>query len=98
LIQDNVTEINALKPDLTRDFKSFFEEVCNQQVSYFVSQVRAEIFENISAPEEMKVYQANTPTLIIDQTGYNKADRPIINTREYHPGNWMTFNIIRRWS
>ena len=97
LIQDKITENQALRPELTRDFKSFFEDVCDQQVSYFISQVRAEIFENIGAPEEMNVYQANTPTLIINQTGYNKTDRPIINTQEYHPGNWMTFNIIRRW-
>ena len=97
LIQDKITENQALKPELTRDFKSFFEEVCEQQVSFFISQVRAEIFENIGAPEEMDVYEANTPTLIINQTGYNKTNRPIINTQEYHPGNWMTFNIIRRW-
>lgn len=97
LIKDKLSKTQALKPELTRDFKSFFEVVCEQQVSFFISQVRADIFINIGAPEEMNVYEANTPTLIINQTGYNKTNRPIINTQEYHPGNWMTFNIIRRW-
>ncbi len=97
LIKDKVSEKQALSPDLTKDFKGFFETVCNQQVSFFISQVRADLFENINAPEEMNVYQPHTPTLIIEQIGYNREDRPIISTWEYHPGNWMTFNIIRRW-
>ncbi|NQS92400.1 MAG: GntR family transcriptional regulator [Chloroflexi bacterium] len=97
LIKDNISRTQVLDPDFTKDFKNFFEVVCNQQVSYFISQVRADLFDNINAPELMSVYQPQTPTLIIDQIGYNKADRPIISTIEYHPGNWMTFNVIRRW-
>jgi len=97
LIKDKVSNQEALKPEFTKDFKDFFETICDQQVSYFISQVRADLFENISPPEEMSVYQPQTPTLIIDQVGYNSAERPIISTTEYHPGNWMTFNIIRRW-
>lgn len=97
LIKDKVSLEQALTPEFTKDFKDFFEATCDQQVSYFISQVRAEAFENINPPEVMSVYQPQTPTLIIDQIGYNSADRPIISTSEYHPGNWMTFNIIRRW-
>ena len=97
LIKDTISPKQSLDPEFTRDFKEFFEVVCNQQVSYFISQVRADLFENINPPDLMSDYQPHTPTLIIDQVGYNKADRPIISTIEYHPGNWMTFNMIRRW-
>ncbi|RLC99151.1 MAG: hypothetical protein DRI65_17535 [Chloroflexota bacterium] len=97
LLKNKVSHKQALAPDFTRDFKEFFEAICDQQVSYFISQVRADLFENISPPEVMSVYQPQTSTLIIDQIGYNSAERPIISTTEYHPGNWMTFNIIRRW-
>ena len=97
LFHPQVSNQQALDPDFTKDFKGFFEYTCKQQVSYFVSRIRADLFENINPPEEMSVYNPQTPTLIIDQVGYNKEDRPIISTREYHPGNWMTFNLIRRW-
>jgi DNA-binding GntR family transcriptional regulator len=97
LFHPQVSNQQALDPDFTKDFKGFFEHTCKQQVSYFVSRIRADLFENINPPKEMSVYNPQTPTLIIDQVGYNKEDRPIISTREYHPGNWMTFNLIRRW-
>jgi GntR family transcriptional regulator len=97
LVKDQATENQILTPDFTKNFREFFEEVCNQKVSYFISQVRADIFRNISAPEMMDFYQGDTATLIIDQVGYNQEERPIISTIEYHPGSWMTFNIIRRW-
>jgi GntR family transcriptional regulator len=97
VIRGKVAKKELLSPQLTKDFRRFFEGICNQQVSYFISQVRADIFGNISAPEVMKEYQDNTPTLIIDQIGFNREDKPIISTKEYHPGNWMTFNLIRRW-
>lgn len=97
LLKNKATHKQALKPEFTKDFKNFFELVCEQQVSYFISQVRADLFENINPPEALSIYQPQTPTLIIDQIGYNSVERPIISTTEYHPGNWMTFNIIRRW-
>ena len=97
LFNSQVSNEQALDPDFTKDFKGFFENTCQQQVSYFISQIKADLFENIDPPDVLSVYQPNTPTLIIDQIGYNKEDRPIISTREYHPGNWMRFNMIRRW-
>ena len=97
LVKDQATEKQVMEPDFTKNFREFFEEACNQKVSYFISQVRADIFRNISAPEMMDIYQGDTPTLIIDQVGFNQEEKPIISTIEYHPGNWMTFNIIRRW-
>ena len=97
LLKDKISPQQALKPDFTKDLKSFFEVICDQRVSYFISQVRADLFENINAPNLMDFYKPQTPTLIIDQIGYNKTDRPIISTIEFHPGNRMTFNMIRRW-
>jgi len=97
VIKGKVKNTELLSPELTEDFRNFFENKCNQQVSYFISQVRADIVGNINAPEVMKEYKENSPTLVIDQIGYNRQDKPIVITQEYHPGNWMTFNIIRRW-
>lgn len=97
LVKGKVSEKEILAPEFTKNFREFFEETCDQKVSYFISQVRADIFRNISAPEVMRSYPGDTPTLIIDQVGYNNEERPIISTIEFHPGNWMTFNLIRRW-
>jgi GntR family transcriptional regulator len=97
LVQESASEEQVLAPEFTQNFRNFFEETCNQKVSYFISQVRADVFKNISAPEMMDIYSGDTPTLVIDQVGYNQEEKPIISTIEYHPGNWMTFNIIRRW-
>lgn len=97
LVKDKASKQEILAPELTKNFREFFTETCDQNVSYFISQVRADIFRNINAPEMMQSYPGDTPTLIIDQVGYNNREKPIISSIEFHPGNWMTFNIIRRW-
>jgi GntR family transcriptional regulator len=97
VFEKKVSIEESLHPEFTKRFKYLFDVVCNQQVSYFVSKVSADLFENINPPDVMNIYQPQTPTLIIDQIGYDIGDRPIFSSIEYHPGNWMTFNLIRRW-
>ncbi|MBC8504281.1 MAG: GntR family transcriptional regulator [Chloroflexi bacterium] len=86
----------ALKPDLTDKFVEFFEVICKQKISHFVSTVRAEIYENIDPPKELVDNEPQTPVLVINETGFNEEARPIVNSCEFHPGNWMTFQMIRR--
>lgn len=88
----------ALKPDLTEKFLDFFEITCGHKVSHFVSTVRAEIFDQLDPPSELINDGPNTPVLAIAETGFNENDKPIVHSVEFHPGNWMTFKIIRNVS
>jgi len=96
IFEEVISHEEALKPDLTDKFVDFFEITCQQKISHFVSTVRADIYENIDPPSQLVNAGPHTPVLVIDETGFNEDNRPIVNSREYHPGNWMTFQIIRR--
>jgi len=91
LTLDEVTQ-----PEITEKFIEFFEARCNQRISYFISTVKAEILENIEAPEILINDGPNTPVLVINEIGYNDKDKPIVSSCEFHPGDWMTFRMMRR--
>jgi GntR family transcriptional regulator len=91
-----LTPEEAMQPEVTLRFIKFFEEKCNQRISHFISTVKAEIFENIDAPETLSNDGPHTPVLVINEIGYNGDDRPIVSSCEYHPGDWMTFRMMRR--
>lgn len=91
-----LTSEEATRPRTTERFIDFFEGVCNQRISHFISTVKADIFENIDAPNILVNDGPHTPVLVINEIGYNDNDRPILSSCEYHPGNWMTFRMMRR--
>lgn len=94
--EDILTEEQVLLPGTTERFIEFFEEICSQRISHFISSVKAEIFENIDAPVKLINDGPNTPVLVINETGYNDNDNPILSSCEFHPGDWMTFRMMRR--
>ena len=91
-----LTPEKAAQPRATERFINFFEGVCNQRISHFISTVKAEIFENIDAPNILVNDGPHTPVLVINEVGYNGNDKPIVSSCEYHPGDWMTFRMMRR--
>jgi GntR family transcriptional regulator len=86
----------AVRPGVTEKFIDFFEGVCNQRISHFISTVKADIYKNIAAPDILIHDGPHTPVLVINEIGYNEKDRPIVSSCEYHPGDWMTFRMMRR--
>ena len=96
IFEDVINHEEALKPDLTERFVDFFEVTCRQKISHFVSTVRADVYKNIDPPMELVNDGPYTPVLVIDETGFNEDNTPILNSREFHPGNWMTFQMVRR--
>lgn len=96
-IFENILTIEeVLRPGTTERFIEFFEVTCNQRISHFISSVKAEIFGNIDAPNSLMNDGPNTPVLVIDETGYNGSEKPILSSIEYHPGDWMAFRMMRR--
>jgi len=93
---ENVISLeDALKPDLTDKFLDFFEITCGKKLSHFISTVRAETYENIDPLFELINKGPHTPVLAITEAGFDEEDKPVVLSTEYHPGNWMTFKIIR---
>ncbi len=86
----------VFQPGITAEFINFFEKICNQRISHFISTVKAEIIANVDAPSNLTNEGPNTPVLVINETGYNGQDKPIVSSCEFHPGDWMTFRMIRR--
>ena len=96
VFEDVISLEEATQPGTTERFIDFFEGICNQRISHFISTVKAEIFENVDAPNILINEGPNTPVLVINEIGYNGKDKPIVSSREYHPGDWMTFRMMRR--
>ena len=96
VFENILTPEEAMRPGTTVEFIDFFEGRCNQKVSYFISTVKAEILENIDAPDTLINDGPHTPVLVINEIGYNDEDKPFVSSREYHPGDWMTFRMMRR--
>ncbi len=96
VFEDVLTEQEVLRPGITERFIEFFEQTCNQSISHFISSVKAEIFDNVDAPDILINDGPNTPVLVINETGYNGNDKPILSSCEFHPGDWMTFRMMRR--
>lgn len=96
VFENEISREEALDPNLTDKFVDFFEITCQQKISHFISTVRADIYKNIDTPNQLINQGPDTPVLVIKETGFNEEDRPIINSYEYHPGNWMTFQVMRR--
>jgi GntR family transcriptional regulator len=86
----------VMQPGLTEPILDFLEMKCGQSVAYYVSSVRADILKK--CPIHSKVFKKLdplTPTLVIDETGYNRDEQPVHQSIEYHPGNRMNFKLIR---
>jgi GntR family transcriptional regulator len=98
VFENVISHEEALKPDLTEKFLEFFEITCGHRLSHFVSTVRAEIYEKINPPGELINDGPHTPVLAIDETGFDEEDKPVVHSIEFHPGNWMTFKMIRNVS
>ena len=96
VFEDVLTPEEATRPKITEKFIDFFEGVCNQRISHFISTVKADNFENIDAPNILVNDGPHTPVLVINEIGYNNNDKPIVSSCEYHPGDWMTFRMMRR--
>ncbi len=83
------------KPGLTEPILEFLEQKCGQSISYYVSSVRADILKNCGVPKIFKKMDPLTPVLVIDEIGYNRDELPVHQSIEYHPGNRMSFKLIR---
>lgn len=96
VLKDALTPKEAMQPGATVKFIDFIEGTCNQRISHFISTVKAEILENIDIPKTLINDGPHTPVLVINEIGYNILDKPIVSSCEYHPGDWMTFRMMRR--
>jgi GntR family transcriptional regulator len=85
----------ALQPGATEPFLEFFEQTCGQPITYYVASVGSDVLRNCGPPKIFPKIDALTPALVIDNIGFNRDDRPIHQSIEYHPGNQMDFKLIR---
>jgi GntR family transcriptional regulator len=96
VFEGTLTYEDVLQPGSTEKFFVFFEDVCRQRISHFISSVKADILANIDAPDLLINDGPNTPVLVINEIGYNRSDKPVLSSCEFHPGDWMTFRMMRR--
>jgi len=95
VFQDTFPGDEVFKPGLTEPILEFLEQKCGQSIAYYVSSVRADILKNCNIPKVFKKLDPLTPVLVIDEIGYNRDERPVHQSIEFHPGNRMNFKLIR---
>jgi len=93
LEESGVTQEVMHSLEITEPLYDFLERYCHQRIEYHIAHFRADIVRNLHFPG--LDLDPTTPVLIIEETGYNAAERPIWYSYEYYPGNVMTFRLIR---
>ncbi len=94
LEESGVAQEVLLNPHIIEPLYDFLERRCHQRIEYHIATFRADIVGNLHFPG--LDLDPTTPVLIIEEVGYNAAERPIWHSYEYYPGNVMTFRLIRR--
>lgn len=95
VFQQHLTSEEILQPGSTEPIDRFLKTCCLQNLSYYVSTVRAQTVQDYRLPEMFAGLAPQTPLLVINNIGFNDMDRPVYQSLELHPGNRMDFKLIR---
>lgn len=82
------------RPSITEPIFDFLEHECGEPLAFFISILRLDSMGNCAI--ELKDFLPTTPALVIDETGYNNQEEPIMQSIHFYPGNHMKFEVIRR--
>lgn len=85
----------ANHPGLGQPLYHFLEQYGNQRVEYHIATLRADLVQSIDLSLDLP-YDRLTPMLVISETGFNAAERPVFHSLEHYPGNHMSFELVRR--
>ncbi len=85
----------VIQPGVTQPIFDFLEERCGQRVERYVASVRAELMKSCDWQDSDSPYDPSTPVLVVDEIGFSAEGKPVHHSIEYHPNNWMTFEMIR---
>jgi len=95
LFNPGLAEQVSSTPRVLEPFLKFLERETGLRAEYYIASVSSvsarECRFYISLPMSDK-----TPVLEIDEVAYTVEGRPICHTYEYHPGNKMSVELIRR--
>jgi GntR family transcriptional regulator len=91
---NGLVETVDAKPELTEPLYSFMEERCGQRTEYHIARFRSDTAENCDTPG--LILEPGTPVLVMEEVGYNAQERPLWHSFVYFPGNFFTFEAIRR--
>jgi len=82
-------------PEITEPLYEFLEQRTQQQIEFFVANVRAEIAQNCAFPG--LTIGPTVPVLTIDEVAYSSDEVPLCHTLEYFPSDTeMSFELVRR--
>jgi len=96
VFQNALTEDQVVIPGATEPFFSFFRDICKCELKYYLSDVYVGMLSDYPAISEPMNVDPNTPILVIDETGFDRQDRPANYAIEYLPGNRMQFSLVRK--
>ena len=86
----------AYKPGITEPIFDFYENICHQRIEHYVCSVRPGIVQDCGIPEMSHTHDPLTPVLVVDEVGFSTDDVPVHHSIEFHPGNLMSFELVRR--
>jgi len=96
LYQEQLSEEEILVPKSTEPFFSFFQNVCGQEMDYYLSDVQVGLTTEYPAIADLMGVDECLPMLVIDEVGYSTEGLPLNYAIEYFFGNTVIFSLRRK--
>lgn len=93
--QKQFTQEQIMKPGFTEPFFEFYAEKCNHPAKYLTSIIRPDFIENSEFSDVLEVTNPKTPSLVIEDIGYDKDDIPLFYSIEHLVREASAFHVIR---
>jgi GntR family transcriptional regulator len=94
IVPPELAERIVADPELSEPLYVFLEAECGERLEYHRSTIWPALAADCNLLE--LVCHPLAPVIVIDETGYSAAGRPIVHSREVYPDAFMRFEMIRR--
>ena len=94
--QDGISDDQVVAAGATEPFFSFFRDVCNHALQYYLSNLYVGMPSDYPYIIESMEITSAIPILVIDEVGFDHQDKPVNYAIEYLPGYHMQFNLVRK--
>ena len=93
ILGERLSQQAVKTPAITEPLFDFLETKCNAPTHYQTTALRVALARDCKFPDFP--FEGNVPVLVLEDTGYDAADRPIWYSQSYFPDNMMSLEIMR---
>ena len=93
ILGEQLSQQAVNRPDITEPLFDFLETACNAPTHYQTTALQVALARDCKFPDFP--FENDVPVLVLEDTGYDAADRPIWYSQSYFPNNMMSLEIVR---